>query len=123
MQGYFLTAGITGFLNPLCFLAGGLFALRNFAGDLRDITKDRKENMKTLPVLLGVKKPIKHIHLIFVLLTTLVWWKISGISITWLITAYALSGVLPRESLIDLDLKCFCVKMIKKGNNLSIPKT
>jgi len=88
LQYYFLTAGIIGFLNPICFLAGGLLVLRNFAGDLRDITKDKKENIKTLPIILGFNKDRKYIHLIFLLLTTFVWWNISDLTIIWLIVIY-----------------------------------
>ncbi|MCK5040102.1 MAG: hypothetical protein KAR87_03985 [Candidatus Aenigmarchaeota archaeon] len=88
LQSYFLTSGIIGFLNPISFLAGGLLALRNFAGDLRDITKDKKEKMKTLPIILGFNKDMKHIHLVFLLLTTFTWWNISDLSIIWLIVIY-----------------------------------
>jgi hypothetical protein len=85
LQIYFLTAGIIGFLNPACLLAGGLLGLRNFTGDLRDITKDKKEKLKTLPIVLGFNKDRKYIHLTALLLTSLVWWNISGLSIMWLI--------------------------------------
>lgn len=85
LQIYFLTAGIIGFLNPLCLFAGVLLGLRNFTGDLRDITKDKKEKMKTLPIILGFNKDMKHIHLIALLLTSLVWWNISELSLIWLI--------------------------------------
>jgi hypothetical protein len=88
LQYYFITAGVIGFLNPLCFIGGGLLIVRNFAGDLRDITKDKKEKLKTLPIILGFNKDMKHIHLIFLLLTTFVWWHISGISIIWLSLIY-----------------------------------
>ncbi|HIJ14072.1 TPA: hypothetical protein HA371_04985 [Candidatus Woesearchaeota archaeon] len=88
IQSYFLVAGIIGILNPLSFLAGALFALRNFTGDLRDITKDKKEKLKTLPIVLGFNKDMKKIHLIFLLLTSFVWWYLSGISILWLALIY-----------------------------------
>lgn len=88
LQNYFLVAGIIGFLSPLSFLAGSLLVLRNFAGDIRDITKDKKEKLKTLPIILGFNKDIKYIHLISLLITTLIWWNISSISIIWLIIIY-----------------------------------
>ncbi|TKJ17008.1 hypothetical protein CEE44_00540 [Candidatus Woesearchaeota archaeon B3_Woes] len=90
LQYYFLTAGIVGFLNPLSFLAGVLLTLRNFAGDLRDTVKDRKEGLKTIPIIFGLKKSIKHIHLIVLLITSLVWWYISGLSILWLAILYVI---------------------------------
>ena len=40
LQYYFITAGIMGFLNPICFLACCLLILRNFSRDLSDITKE-----------------------------------------------------------------------------------
>jgi len=88
LQYYFLISGIIGFLSPVSFLAGGLLVLRNFAGDLRDITKDKKEKLKTLPIILGFNKDIKYIHLISMLLTTFIWWNISDLSIIWLIIIY-----------------------------------
>ena len=88
LQNYFLVAGIIGFLNPLSLIVGGLFGLRNFAGDIRDITKDRKDKLKTLPMILGFNKDIKYIHLILLLLTTFIWWDISTSSLSWLIVAY-----------------------------------
>lgn len=89
LQNYFLTAGIIGFLNPLCFIAGGLIAFRNFMGDIRDISKDRKEKLNTLPISLGFKKSISYIYLVALLLTTFVWWNISDVSVIWLLVIYA----------------------------------
>ncbi len=88
IQYYFLAAGVLGFAHPLAFISIGLFSIRNFSGDLRDVTKDRKEKMKTLPIAMGFKKDIKSLHLIVLLLTTLVWWSLADISIIWLIASY-----------------------------------
>ena len=90
LQYYFLSAGIIGFLNPISFLASGLLFTRNFAGDLRDIVKDRKEGLKTLPIIFGLNKDFKHIHLITMLGTTAVWWFLSGISALWLIPIFVM---------------------------------
>jgi len=89
-QYYFLVAGVLGFTNPLAFLSMGLLIARNFTGDLRDATKDKREKMKTLPIILGFKKDFKHLHLIAILITTLVWWSLTEISIIWLISSYIL---------------------------------
>jgi len=62
LQYFFLVAGVIGFQHPISFIAGGLMMLRNFAGDLRDITKDKKEKMKTLPIVLGFSKDIRYIY-------------------------------------------------------------
>lgn len=88
LQGYFLAAGVAGFLNPLSFLAGALGAIRNFAGDLRDIVKDRGEGLKTLPIIFGLKKDFKQLHLLALFATTLVWWYLSGISGLWLVPVF-----------------------------------
>jgi hypothetical protein len=88
LQYYFLASGVAGFLNPVSFLACGLVIIRNFAGDLRDISRDRKEGFKTIPVLLGLKKDVKYIHLLAMMGTTFIWWYMSGISVLWLIPIY-----------------------------------
>ena len=90
MQYYFLAAGILGFLSPISFLAFGLLTIRSFAGDLRDVTKDRKEKMRTLPIVLGFKKDIKTLHIILLMLTSLIWLVLSGSSLLWLIPVYIL---------------------------------
>jgi len=90
IQSYFLVAGVIGLFNPFSFLVGILLLLRNFAGDLRDITKDQKEGMNTLPVILGFSNNVKYIHLIFILFTTFIWWYLADISIIWILIAYML---------------------------------
>ncbi|MEI6843315.1 MAG: hypothetical protein WCK48_02310 [bacterium] len=84
-QNFFIVAGIIGYQNPITYLAGGLLCLRNLAGDLRDTEKDRGENMRTVPVILGIRKSIKHIHLVAMIATSVVWWSLSSISIYWLL--------------------------------------
>jgi 1,4-dihydroxy-2-naphthoate octaprenyltransferase len=88
LQYYFLAAGIIGFLNPVSFIAAGLLIVRNFAGDLRDIIKDRKEGYRTLPIIIGLKKDVKYVHLIAILGTTFFWWYLSGITALWLIPIF-----------------------------------
>tara|TARA_Y100000310_G_C20613578_1_gene779362 strand:- start:688 stop:1320 length:633 start_codon:yes stop_codon:yes gene_type:complete len=88
LQYYFLSAGIIGLLNPISFLVGGLIVLRNFTGDLRDIAKDKKEGLKTIPIILGFDKDIRFIHILFLFGTSFVWWIFSDISIVWLAVVY-----------------------------------
>jgi hypothetical protein len=88
LQYYFLASGVIGFLNPISFLVAGLLIIRNFAGDLRDVSKDRKDGYKTLPIIFGLNKDFKHIHLITMLGTTFVWWYLSGINTLWLIPIF-----------------------------------
>lgn len=87
-QYYFLAAGILGWVNPVPFLAFVLMAMRNFAGDLRDITKDKKENMKTLPIVLGLDRDYKKIYLLVLFSTSFVWWHISNLPAAWLLGIY-----------------------------------
>src|SRR3989344_405054 len=84
LQSYFIAASIVGFSSSVAFLAFGLLTVRNFTGDLRDVKKDRKEGMHTLPVILGIKRDFKNIHLIALFLTSTVWWAMADISILWL---------------------------------------
>lgn len=88
VQYYFLAAAILGFSNPLCFLALVLLFVRNFAGDLRDVVKDTKEGMKTLPIVLGTKDDSRYAHIITLFLTTFIWWLLADISLAWLIAIY-----------------------------------
>jgi len=84
LQSYFIVASIAGFSSPVSYSAFCLLTIRNFAGDIRDIDKDKKSGMQTLPIILGIKGEFRYIHLILLLLTTTVWWIIADISITWL---------------------------------------
>ena len=74
-----LAAGIVGFHSPLPWIALAVMATRNFAGDVRDAAKDSSENMKTLPVILGMKRNVKYVHLVATLLTTAIWWTYTSI--------------------------------------------
>jgi len=88
LQNYVLFSGILGFFNIYSIGIGLLFFIRNALGDFRDIVKDKKENTQTLPVILGFKKDYKYLHLIFLLITTTIWWYFSGIYFIWLIVGY-----------------------------------
>jgi len=59
LQYYFLSSGIVGFLHPLSFVSLILITIRNFIGDLRDVSKDKKEGLNTLPIILGFRNSIK----------------------------------------------------------------
>ncbi len=84
LQSFFIIAGIVGYFNLITYVASALFILRNLIGDFRDIEKDRKEGMRTIPVILGLTKNIKHFHLIATIFTSTIWWSISSLSIIWL---------------------------------------
>ena len=84
-QLFFLVAGVIGYLHILTWLAFGATLTRNAAGDLRDVEKDRKEHLRTFPVILGIKRNLSHVHLIGLLLTTILWWSFTDISLLYLI--------------------------------------
>lgn len=90
LQYYFIIAGLVGFSAPLALISGFLLIIRNFAGDLRDITKDKKEKLRTLPIVLGFRHDHKYIHLASLLITSLIWWHFSDLEIAWLLIAYAI---------------------------------
>ncbi len=88
LQFYFLVSGIIGFTSPISYLAGILLFFRNFAGDLRDVKKDKKEGLRTLPHLLGFKQDYKQSHLILLFITTSIWWYIADLSFGWLLFTF-----------------------------------
>jgi len=100
-QYYFLAVGVVGFESPLTFLVLGVLAVRNFAGDLRDVVEDSVEGMRTLPVVFGISKDYKFVHIFALFVTTSIWWHIAGISIFWLIAMWAIQiatyNITPRK--------------------------
>lgn len=84
LQNVFLVSGIIGYTSPLTYLVGFLFFLRNLAGDFRDAGKDKKEGVGTIPVLIGIDRNVKYLHLAFTMFTSCVWWYLSTLSIGWL---------------------------------------
>ncbi len=90
LQNLFIVGGIVGYSSGLIWIVGVLFVLRNLAGDFRDIEKDKIEETQTIPILLGFNKSIKYIHLILTIITSIVWWLISPISILWLLLVIAI---------------------------------
>lgn len=93
LQCFFLVAGIVGYDSKLAWLVLVLLVLRNLFGDLRDITKDKKEGMKTLPMVIGLTRDSKNIHLIFTLITTLFWFQFTELNI-WLLIPIFLVQIL-----------------------------
>lgn len=83
-QNFFIVAGIIGYNNNLIWLVLILLTLRNLGGDFRDTVKDTGENMKTLPVVMGLKTDMKKVHLLLTILTTLVWFSYTYLSL-WLL--------------------------------------
>ena len=88
LQYFFLVAGIVGYHNKLTYLALVLIIVRNFCGDLRDIIKDKKENLNTLPIAFGLNRDIKYVHLIAMLTTTFVWFQYANLAIYLLVPIF-----------------------------------
>lgn len=90
LQNLFLVAGITGYHTYLPYLVAGLFLLRNIIGDVRDAGKDTKEGMHTIPILMGMKKNHRFVHLFFTIGTSILWWSLSPLGVSWLLLAIVL---------------------------------
>lgn len=80
LQNFFLIAGIIGYHNYFIWVVFIVTIIRNVLGDFRDVEKDRAEKMQTVPVLIGIKRNVKYIHLGAVMVTSLVWWIYGGLS-------------------------------------------
>lgn len=85
LQVFFLIGGIAGYSSIITWLALPLTFIRNLAGDMRDITKDKKEKMTTLPIILGMKEDIKYLHFIMLIITSIIWWTFTPLSWMWII--------------------------------------
>ena len=88
LQLLFLVAGIVGYINKFTLIAFILLSIRNLCGDLRDVVKDRSENMKTLPIILGFEHNIKHIHLVATLATTFIWFQYTDLNYLYLVPIF-----------------------------------
>ncbi len=77
LQNYFIVGSIIGYLNNFTLVVFFAFFLRNLLGDFRDITKDRKEEIKTIPILLNFKRDYKYLHLFSLFITSTLWWMYS----------------------------------------------
>ena len=94
LQHLFLVGGITGYAHAMPWIACAALALRNLAGDIRDAGKDSQEakEMITLPILCGLRRDIRHIHLVAVCATSVLWWSVGQFSIAALAAALVIEG-------------------------------
>ncbi len=90
MQFFFLVGGIIGYHTSFAYIVFAAVFVRNLLGDFRDIVKDSKENMKTLPIIFGFKKDQKYVHLFALLFTSIIWWSFTDLSVLILIPLLAL---------------------------------
>lgn len=93
LQNYFLIVAIIGYHNYFVWVVFVLTIVRNILGDFRDVEKDRAEKMQTVPVLIGLKRNIKYIHLGAVMVTSLVWWLYGGLAWEILVGVWAIELV------------------------------
>lgn len=75
------------------FLVGGIMCIRNLAGDIRDAGKDSAERVLTLPVVLGLKKNVPYIYPTCLVITSILWVYIGGISFLWLIPVFIIQSL------------------------------
>ena len=90
LQSLFLVGGLIGHAEPLAWMAGGLTVLRNLIGDWRDVGKDRDEEMRTIPVVLGWPQPWPYMHLVAVMTTSTVWWHYTSLDPMWLLATWVI---------------------------------
>ncbi len=88
LQNCFIVGGIIGFLNPLTLIVFFALFFRNLLGDFRDIKKDRKEGVKTIPVILGIKKDHEIVHLFALFGTSFLWLSLMGLRIDTLASIF-----------------------------------
>jgi len=81
LQVSFLISGVIGYtrLSLIVFL---VMFIRNTIGDCRDVEKDYRENMKTTPIIIGLRKNFKHGHLLAIVMSSLIWWQYTNISLS-----------------------------------------
>ncbi len=84
LQNLLIVGAITGYASYIPYLVGAVLFARNLTGDMRDVEKDKEERMRTIPVILGMRKNMKHIHLYATMVTSIVWWLVSPLAIGWL---------------------------------------
>ncbi|MES2023356.1 MAG: hypothetical protein V4439_01610 [Patescibacteria group bacterium] len=88
LQYFFLVGGIVGFQGQLPWIALVVICARNLIGDIRDVIKDKEENMKTIPVVIGFKKGFKYLYPVAVLATTLIWWNFTALPLWILLSVF-----------------------------------
>jgi 1,4-dihydroxy-2-naphthoate octaprenyltransferase len=88
LQIYFLIGGIIGFSSNITYLAFGLMFVRNLIGDFRDLEKDNREKLKTLPLVLGFRKSWKYVYLPVIMITSFIWWYIADLEVIYLGIVY-----------------------------------
>ena len=69
--------------TSFALFAAAAMLIRNVLGDFRDIAADRLDEMKTWPVLLGIKEGWLFLHLLSVVATTWLWWVFTVVSAVW----------------------------------------
>lgn len=64
-------------------IAACAMAIRNVAGDWRDVVADRRAGMHTWPIVLGVKEDWLFLHLAATVATTWLWWCFTELGLVW----------------------------------------
>jgi len=92
LQTVLIIGGISGYSNSLTWVTGSLILLRNLMGDFRDAGKDGEEGLKTIPVILGIKRNVPFLYFIFLLFTSSVWWLYSELSAIYLLIVLSIEA-------------------------------
>lgn len=76
-----------GFNFQIAIIGFILIFTRNLIADFRDVGDDAARNIKTIPVILGIKRNQVwsfYAHIIFVVVTTIIWFNFSFLDRTWI---------------------------------------
>ncbi len=88
LQNFFIAGAVIGYNNFLVYIILLIFIFRNLMGDFRDTIKDKKEGLKTIPIVFGYNKSIKNIHLLSLFLTTGIWSYLINLSIFYVLILF-----------------------------------
>lgn len=83
-----LVAGMPGATPRDLLLVGSVMAVRNLAGDFRDVRKDRADGATTLPILLGLRDDVRWLYPTCLGATSLLWWSLGSLPISALLVAW-----------------------------------
>ncbi len=81
---------------PFAALVWAATAIRNLLGDMRDIEKDRREHVRTIPVRLGLQRDIRWLYPLGLALTTALWTATAGLPAWLLVCAWAVQAATYR---------------------------
>lgn len=93
VQTVVILSGLVSPFSSQIIVSGFAVALRNLLGDFRDTQKDRRQGLRTVPVVLGLKNDYRYIHLVGILATSFLWWSWSPLPFIVLVVVWGIEIV------------------------------